>query len=623
MKKILFCLLTLSTVLLFTACREELDLNRIEPEVSLEMGVALPIGQVTATLGDFLGNGQVRNIFIGEDGVLFYRDTFDISRNFRKVNIEEYASTNDRLFPIHDRLPGITSLYAPIPMQQVLDFEIAPRFDMLNNTNLERVDSIDIVEARFVSTITTENLNGFQWEWVNSVQVELGEQFHRADGNTITVYQKGVNQDITDFNQPITIILDNFMLDLIKDHSKKPSITNVVDSAKMTIRFDVTVPAGQPIPVDDASAFRYNLQLTMMDFNAIWGRFQPSSDMSANEVVNIGEMWNAWNVMQKACLPLNDPQVNLMVTTKIAGNLDLYGSHMFVVSDKNPTDTVWALFNDQHSKHFIFDTPSTTLSVDRATLDDSITNVIYFDKSPERGRIDRMFAIRPDRIGYKFDVNMFNPDGQAPYQVRLGKDNRIGILAEVIAPFKFNEGLELSYIDTIHGINLEAITFDSLLVNQEIVKDVETAHVYLHLVAQNSLPFELEGRVRLLDANGETVTYVDAQGERKPLEVCENNHLKLAAPVYTYAEGNTNRQPGKTDIAIAVSKEHFDAITTIKEIIFEVGLTDEALRQAAASNAYMQIFPTQITADQTIKLMIGLSADAKATIVIPTDKEEE
>lgn len=623
MNKILYCLLTLATAVLFTACREELDLTQIEPEVSLEMGVALPLGQVSVSLGDFLGNGKVSNIFIGEDGVLFYRDTFDISRDFRKVNIEEYATTNDQVFLIRDRLPGITSLFSPIPLHQALNFDIAPRFDMLNNTNLERIDSIDVVEARFVSTITAEHLNGFQWDWVNSVKVVLGEQFSRKAGNTITVYQKGETQGITDFGQPITIVLDDFTLNFIKDPSKKPSITNVIDSAKLTISFDVTVPAGQSITVDEESAFRYNLQLTMMDFDAIWGRFQPSSDMAVNDEVNISEMWDAWKVLQKVSLPLNDPQVNLMITTKIAGNMDLYGSHMFVINDSHPLDTVWASFNNQHSKHFIFDTPATTLSVDRSTLGDSITNVIHFDKSPERGCIDRMFAIRPDRIGYQFEVNMFNPDGLAPYQVRLGKDNRIGILAEIVAPFKFNEGLELTYSDTLRSIYLEDFTLDSLLAQQDLVKDVEKANIYLHIVAQNSLPFELNGAIRLLDSNGQVITYMDAQGERKPLEVCENNQIKLAAPVYTYAEGITNRQPGKTEIVIGISHEHLAALAALNQIAFEVGLTDEALRKAAAGNSYMQVFPTQITADQTIKLMIGLSADAKATIILPTNNEEE
>ena len=59
-------------------CKEDIDLKNIDSHAEAELGFAIPMGSISANLGDFLGNGQVDGIYVDENRVLYFRDTFDI-----------------------------------------------------------------------------------------------------------------------------------------------------------------------------------------------------------------------------------------------------------------------------------------------------------------------------------------------------------------------------------------------------------------------------------------------------------------------------------------------------------------------------------------------------------------
>ena len=71
-------------------CHADVDLANIDKKAEVEMGVALPIGSIHAKIGDFLGNGKVKNVFIDNKGTIFWQDTFHVSRNYHQLDLAAY-----------------------------------------------------------------------------------------------------------------------------------------------------------------------------------------------------------------------------------------------------------------------------------------------------------------------------------------------------------------------------------------------------------------------------------------------------------------------------------------------------------------------------------------------------
>lgn len=90
-----------------TGCHSDIDLQNIDSSAELEMGVALPIGSMHATIGDFLGDGQVKNIYVDSlenTGVIAWKDTFDISRNYHPLDLSQYISETNLNLNVYDQL---------------------------------------------------------------------------------------------------------------------------------------------------------------------------------------------------------------------------------------------------------------------------------------------------------------------------------------------------------------------------------------------------------------------------------------------------------------------------------------------------------------------------------------
>ena len=55
MKKQLFIWPLLVATMLFVGCKERLNVDDIDTTAQVKLGVAVPVGMTSATLGDFLG----------------------------------------------------------------------------------------------------------------------------------------------------------------------------------------------------------------------------------------------------------------------------------------------------------------------------------------------------------------------------------------------------------------------------------------------------------------------------------------------------------------------------------------------------------------------------------------
>ena len=103
----LFFVIAGYTGLVMSGCKADVDLKNISTAAELNMGIALPVGSMSATIGDFLADGQVPNIYVDSldnKGILTFKDTFSIDRKFHQVALSQYVSEKTLTMNVYDKL---------------------------------------------------------------------------------------------------------------------------------------------------------------------------------------------------------------------------------------------------------------------------------------------------------------------------------------------------------------------------------------------------------------------------------------------------------------------------------------------------------------------------------------
>ena len=578
----MFCMVsTVGLTMLWNGCTADVDLDNIDTRVDVEANVATPIGSMTATIDDFVGDGTW-GIFIDSDnhkGVITFRDTFSIARDFHTLDLSKYISNTTLKMNVYDKLEGkpyfvngqITGNDQPI----VLTFPLTLKLKNINN-NLahQRIDSALINDASFISKISSIGGLPLKWEWIEKVELKLGKNFHRPSGNLITVYSKG---DGYGYNQNINVAVDTFSMNLMKEknpQSWKDYTNNVVDTCNFEILMHIVVPssAGE-VNIPSTAAFQYDLGVKFIDYEAVWGMFEPSKDMSGEAVEAIATYWSPWNTLQDLRLPFAEPSVDMQVTTQVAGAMIMEGDYLFTENEEG--ERVYATFDDEGKTNLKEDFNNKYLPLD-SEIGDSVTMHALFDKDPKRGHIDRLFAIRPDKIGYKFAVKF---DEQETPQVRLTPNTSIKLDAVCNLPMIFNEGVSLGYTDSITDIDLSMLDLDSLLSDVDMIDTLEKASAKLVIKFENSIPLQFKGVLKCLDENDSVI--IDPKTE-KPLLLTENDTILIAAPEFKENEQTHNWDPTPLESVeeINVDREDLETLRQIKTIEFHVWMDDESLDEA-------------------------------------------
>ena len=605
----MFCMVsTIGLTMLWNGCTADVDLDNIDTSVEVEANIATPIGSMTATIDDFVGDGTW-GIFIdtvNHEGVITFRDTFSIARDFHKLDLSKYVSNTTLKMNVYDKLEGkpyfvngqITGNDQPI----VLTFPLTLKLKNINN-NLahQRIDSALINDASFISKISSIGGLPLKWEWIEKVELKLGENFHRPSGNLITVYSKG---DGYGYNQNINVAVDAFSMNLMKEknpQSWKDYTNNVVDTCNFEILMHIVVPssAGE-VNIPSTAAFQYDLGVKFIDYEAVWGMFEPSKDMSGKAVEAIATYWSPWNTLQDLRLPFAEPRVDMLVTTQVAGAMIMEGDYLFTENEEGVK--AYATFDGNHSLYKFFN-KNEYLPLD-SPIGTEKTMHILFDKDPSRGHIDSLFSIRPDKIGYKFAVK-FNE--QETPQIRITKNTSIKIDAVCNLPMILNEGVSLGYTDRIKGIDLSMLDLDSLLKDVEMIDTLEEASAKLVIKFENSIPLQFKAILTCLDENDNVI--IDPKTE-KPLLLTENDTILIAAPEFTKDGHDWNITPLESVEVINVDRDDLETLRQIKTIEFHAWMDDESLAEAY-KNGLNNI---QLKDDNYLKVKIAVGANVEGVL---------
>ena len=612
--------IVLTIAMLLAGCHADVDMQNIDPRAELDLGMALPVGSVRATIGDFLGD-SVGSLYVDSlqnKGVLTWQSTFQISRKFHEdsLDLTNMISSKKLTLDVYDHLPAatmigdnkrITGTGNPITLR----FELPLNLKGVNKElGGERLDSALIDMASFQSVINKKNGLPLKWEWVDGVTLELGAQIKRPKGNTMQVYTKG---DADDYGTPIETVVDNFVISLMKKQLNPKTDQslydyNVIDSCTFYINFTFTVPEGTTVDVPKDAGFEYQLNVQFITYKAIWGKFIRSNSMYDEAEVDLSDSWGDLAFLSRSNIPFADPKVDMSVMTYIAGAMKMDGEYLYSEDANGVKHYAEFLRGNQTYRNYPkqFE-EGEYLDPITSAIGDSTTNmIVHFSKDPKEGTIDSLFRNMPQKLGYKFNID-FNY--QMTPQVRIVPNTSVRVDALCTLPLIFNNGLFISYSDTIKDVHLSQYTIDSLVSGIAKVDTVMSSNLRIVLKALNTIPLDVKATMRCYDSIGNMI--MDPDSTDKPLLLFEQDTVTLVAPTYAFENGSwTQVEPGITTLIAVLSKEKMAKLPEINYIVYTAIIDDESLQYAYKKGQ----FHVRITEDGSVTLKIGLAAQVDAII---------
>ena len=566
------CIAALIACIIYTGCEANVDLGNIDTSTSVKAELALPIGCIRAELGDFLGDSVIENLSIDDNGCYVYRDTFHSRKSFHEIDLSSYMSTTNSTLNIYQQLiqnnPELDLLsYVPLPADTTfyLDFALPFVFNGINNDlQTQRIDSIIVAEANFVSNISTKGLSSLTWDEIESIEIILNPETFRRPSMEVEVPISGYN-----FGRNIPVILDDFHLILMKDPNAKPSFENIIDSTSFTIRFHFRTKRMHYITSD--SELAYNFQINFMKYDAIFGYFQASNFMRDEQVdMSLSEYWTGWNSMEGFMLPLREPSIFLGIEHAIAVPLKLTLKDLCVKSKSG--EEKYLTFNGERQKS-VFLEPDIQVT-DPLTAHSYDT--IRLDHTPENGNLGEIMTIHPDKMSYTFSVTEDTNYDMPQYRLVDDTDVKLSMGAEF--PFKFNPGTQIFFADTLDNLRIDRLSLDSLLANMAMIDTINEAQLTLFLNFENYIPFAVTAELDFLDKNGEVIPF-------DGLSDIQLNYPKIETFVAT--------EPGKCQVEIVVNHADLNKLASVGALRYALTLGENTdpvdLRKDAKLNIYVGV----------------------------------
>lgn len=583
----------------FVSCEADVDLGNIDMTANVKTAISLPIGSMKVHFGDFIGDTTIQNISIDEYGRYLFVDTLDFDEPYHIVNLEDYTSYYESSLDIYQRFMEQCSELAMLPSIPAyypfyLDFPITLRLRNMNhNPENQRIDSMIVDMAQFQSEFGLEGLD-LSWSEIDKIEIRLSNDFRRAAGSKLLVPSGGY-----DFNEQIPISVDDFNLILMKDPTAAPSNINVKDSVTFTLRFYIT--PDKPLTIKEGDRIRYSFELDVLDYRAVFGYFDPSNKMrdSATDYL-LADAWPTWNTLNDLMLPLREPKVTFQIQHSLAMPLFVDVERLNLIAADSVTQ-VDATFNGEKTTRIKFPNQITL----EDPLDKRVMDTIVFDHTEEKGNLDELFAIHPIKINYAYSVMADTTTDMK--QFRMTDDAHIEVDAVIEAPLDFNEGVNISYSDTIDSIYIEEFTLRSLLLSLDSttqinvdstydavdsILDVREAHLQLFLTLENWIPFQVNASFQFMDENDQIITF-NGDTLRTQYDLTLNSPSEIIdGEVVT---------PEKGQLVLAIGQGDFKNISSIRRIVFSAFVGDNTV-------------PAKITTKSALRAYVGISANVDAIV---------
>ena len=607
MKHLLPLMTAIAMILSFSGCKENVDLKNIDPHADVQMGIALPVGNMTATMGDFLGGGRVKKIYVQTEAtsqlpIFHFIDTVDIPRrSFHVINLKDYIikDSTTMYFDLASQFPSIPDgVSIPSGTTQTLRFPVVLKVTGVNdNTTRERLDSMLISRSEFISVINTQDFDLKESE-IESVTLVMGDQFNSRGSSK----EKDLPVSGYRFGDSLRINVNDYTVSLMKD---KNDFTHFVD----TIAFDIVfkIKTNHSIPLHSTSQLAYNMRINLLEFDALWGYFEPNNQLDDENRLNMDSLWDEWANVKKLKVRFQQPRIDVYVDHHVSAPLRMLIKYIRVMNSDGVE--VSASWSGETSHMIYFNHQGETLSPreDQQAIGDSVTLHEYFDNDSDHGNIDHLFDARPDIFSYCYDLQI-DPDrwpnkGNYPYnQMRITKDSMIVGYARIDAPFIFNEGSEAEYKTTFDDINISKISFDSIISDNDMIDTLIAHDVLVFMNVQNSIPFDIDARF----------TFRDQDSSELDVKLINNNdnHIIFRAPTADqFAPASATEKgvfykvvaPSDTTLIVRMDQDEYNRFCKTKYINLDASLVNN---------------PVNCEMDSTTKMTVhlGVAADVEAII---------
>lgn len=619
MKQNRLLLLTVASALLVTGCKEKIELDKVDSSMSVNTGIAAPIVTIKAPLNEILGisdktgqSSQLEWIFAKvpgtpdyrdkqlqdiPDGTLFFRDTFDITRDFHPIDIGSF------LLPIEEKLnifeqaqsmgytvssgrisiPKASPLKFSFPLTVKLDSMNAPEFD-------NRVDLMRISTARFSSLISTNF--GLKDADIQGVKLKLPKEFTSLKGKQLSDMRIPYHVE----GDRTYIELKKFLINL-QSEGATPSNRreHMINEVTFTIEFSMFTT--HDITIDAASSINYTFDVELLTYDALYGYFDPSKWMEDKDTLVLAEEWAGWNDIKRLKMHFRYPSIRLIAEHQIGTeqgcplnvNLKYIGVAQTDANGNITGDFVKAQFGEGETtdeKYIweLYDTEHPTTSridpiedkLDKWAKNEYIVGYTGFvDEKTHTGDVDKLFDIRPDVIGYEYDITV-GPKSRLSYglgsQLRVVNNTKIDLHAITVVPFVLNEGSEIEYTDTV-DVDFSGINFDSITNSVQWLDTINSGTIYVYLYAKNYIPFEISADYKFFDTFGREVDLPLVDGENGT----KSYHLDIPAPVKYDSNGNVT-ETGNSTIVLRVTHEEFAKLQSIRKIAFTASVDNNPQR---------------------------------------------
>lgn len=579
---------------LLSGCQSKADLENINKQAELDMGLAFPVGSLHLTVGDFLGGDDLANIYLDDSAVYHFIDTLNLPRkHYHELKRDSYVMQNEAplyLLPANDNqltIKGDGSV-------TVLTFDMTVDASSFNeDMSYERVDSIQITSATLSSTTRLQDVD-LNWSEIKKIEIVLSDKhFFGLPDRIITIEPEGEN-----YGQPYDFELKDFTLSLLKNPDE--SQDGIVDKVPFRIKYYLCPEYGHTVKLDDDARFRQRLEFVANDYKAAWGFFAASKSMKDEAEVNIDEEWDDWKNIKKLKVRFMEPTIDVFATHKIAAPLRIHIDYISAVDAQgNKAYASWDVSQRMDSLL------KNCLSPYSESLDNSVSNKMHFDQDPKRGDIDRLFDVRPDFVRYSFylKVDETHPDYKW-HQHRITHNDTIFGEAQVDIPFKVDKESEAEYVTTLTEVSISRISIDSLVESVEVLDSIKTSELKLIMDIENSIPFDMEGYF----------TFLDKDSNELKLHLVEDsttNHMFFPKPKMAVRPGETYgyvTQPSVTRQVINIGHNEFERLAEVKSIRMDIAMT---------SNPE----PCKITKYTDLRVRIGLAA--KVDAILDFDKAKD
>lgn len=602
----------------------DIDLSDVDWSTSVSASLTLPVGSMSAQIGDFIDISQYPQITV-EDNRYVYRDTITSQNQYHPIDLADLVTRSTarwnvtdevgKIFTqIQDKHPEIISIlqffdpnfkdfssiplpitlpveqymrYGGSPLEFELEFPIDMDLRALNvNFDYQRIDSIIINTAHFTSIYTLDNF-GLQWDDIKRVELLLTDNFSQIDSVlTLPIAGKG-------FGEELPIDLQNFHLILMKDPTQESSGDNIVDEINMKIRFFIELDHDLTIAEDQYIGYDFHVDL--IDYSAMFGYFAADSLLHDKMVhTPICELWSGWEFFENWVLPVSEPTVRFEVEHALGLPMAVDLHYLYVESkDGKRRDATFDLAHQQ---------TSTTIRIPAQIhmtdpLEKRVHDIIQLDYTDTLGNIDTLFSITPYDLSYAFTVHTDTTSGVNQYRITDNTDINMNVMIEV--PFTFNDSVHVAYHDTIDSINLAGWQLDSLLHDVQIVKEIETAELQLVATIENKIPFAIEGEFTLYDENNEIVL-LSAMRDSTNNATSSSIQLKINYP--DAIDNGVVTTPSTTHLSLlTIRKEDFDLLASVKYITFTAQLGDNQ-------------HTVKLNPEASVNIQLSVAADVEAII---------